>query len=451
VSVLSPSTATWISGSRLRLGVIAAIALAIGSAASLAAEAGAGGATTELVSVDSHGVQPGRKSALPSISAAGRFVAFSTGARLARSDTNAGDTDVYVHDRSTGATRRVSVGSGGRQASGGEPAISADGRFVAFNSEATSLVRPDTNGDVDVFIHDRRTGRSRRVSSSSTGAQANMLSRSPAISADGRYVAFESNATNLVNEDTNRRRDIFVRDMTTGRTRRVSVSSAGAQGDGHSHAASISADGRLIAFTSDATNLVPEDTNGAADIFIHDWRAGKTTRVTLSSTGAEGESRSDSSAVSARGRFVAFASLAPNLVSGDTNETWDVFVRDRETGETSRVSVGLAGRESDARSGSVGISADGRTIAFTSAATNLVDGDINARRDVFVHDRRTSQTRRASVRSAGGQGNGSSTVPAISANGRFVAFASKAGNLVRRDTNLKKDVFVRGPLRGRAR
>jgi Tol biopolymer transport system component len=187
-------------------------------------------------------------------------------------DTNGANRDIFVRDRQSGQTELVSVSSAGVQGNYGSsnPTISADGRFVAFESSASNLVPGDTNGaNGDIFVHDRETGQTERVSVSSAGAQGNYGSVDPTISADGRFVAFRSEANNLVPGDTNDRPDVFVRDRQTGETERVSVSSAGTQGNGHSVHPTISADGRFVAFESSASNLVPGDTNGAnGDIFV---------------------------------------------------------------------------------------------------------------------------------------------------------------------------------------
>ena len=290
-----------------------------------------------------------------------------------------------------GDTTRVSVDSNGAQANGisGVPAISADGRYVAFESDATNLVSGDTNNFNDIFVHDRQTGQTTRVSIASDGTQATGGSSfSPAISADGRYVAFASYAANLVSGDTNNFIDIFVHDRQTGQTTRVSVDSNGAEateGFLGSIAPAISADGRYVAFASDATNLVSGDTNGSSDIFIHDRQTGQTTRVSIASDGTQATGGSSfSSAISSDGRYVAFESNADNLVGGDTNLAPDIFVHDRQTGQTTRVSVDSNGTQANGASYSPAISADGRYVAFESLATNLVSGDTNGSSDIFV-------------------------------------------------------------------
>ncbi len=286
-------------------------------------------------------------------------------------------------------TVRVSVSSTGAQANDEtfDPAVSADGRYVAFTSAASNLVPGDTNSTGDVFVRDTLTGRTRRVSVSSTGAQSALGGWHPAISADGRHVAFGSHASNLVPGDTNNATDVFVHDMTTGKTRRVDVSSTGAQSDSSSADPAISADGRSVAFYSSATDLVPGDTNNAADVFVHDMTNGKTRRVSVSSTGAQVDVTSFTfgAGISANGRYIVFNSTASSLVPADTNDSYDVFVHDVATGQTRRVSVTSDGSQGDGPSLYQAISADGRHVAFQSFASNLVPGDTNAVPDVFLH------------------------------------------------------------------
>jgi Tol biopolymer transport system component len=405
------------------------------------------GQVTERVSVDSLGAQGNWDSGFPSISADGRYVAFASGAtNLVSGDTN-WSADVFVRDRQSGTTERVSVDSLGAQGNGTSvaPSISADGRYVAFSSLA-SLVSGDTNFDDDVFVHDRQGGTTERVSVDSFGTQGNSDSYAPSISADGRYVAFWSRATNLVGGDTNGAYDVFIRDRQSGTTERVSIDSLGAQGNGDSRYPSISADGRYVAFHSVATNLVGGDTNGWLDVFVRDRQSGTTERVSVDSFGAQGNGESLAPSISADGRYVAFTSAASNLVSGDTNGAPDVFVRDRQSATTERVnidSLGAQGNDSSSESRAPSISADGRYVAFHGDATNLVSGDTNGRADVFVRDRQSGTTERVSIDSLGAQGNVGSYDPSISADGRYVAFHSVATNLVSGDTNGFVDVFVR--------
>jgi len=441
----------------LTLVVLAGLLLVPASAAPAAPAAP--GATTRI-SVASGGAQANRDSGGSAVSANGRYVAFESAAsNLVPGDSN-GLWDVFVRDRVAGATTRVSVASGGAQANDGSggPTISADGRYVAFLSGASNLVAGDTNGVGDVFVRDRVAGATTRVSVASSGTQASSGSDEPVISADGRYVAFVSMADNLVPGDTNRRRDVFVRDRVTGATTRVSVTSGGSQaisgpgtasGNG-SEKPAISADGRYVTFLSMAGNLVPGDTNRTPDVFVHDRVTGATTRVSVASGGTQANNDSDQSAISADGRYVAFTSLASNLVPADTNglnaNGQDVFVRDRVAGATTRVSLGSGGAQANGYSQGPAISGDGRYVTFESLARNLVPGDSNGLWDVFVRDRVAGATTRASVTSAGTQANHESAGPGISANGRYVAFQSEATNLVAGDTNGMSDVFLRDRL-----
>jgi Tol biopolymer transport system component len=413
--------------------------------------------TTTLESVSTGGDQGNFYSYAIAISAHGRYVVFSSdGTNLVADDTN-NQTDAFVRDRQTGETTRVSVSSSGEQAAespdpfGGSKAagISSNGRFVLFRSDASNLVPNDTNGAEDIFVHDRQTGATKRVSVSSRGRQANGSSVFPVISADGRYVVFTSGASNLVSGDTNGTSDIFVRDTWTHRTQRVSISSVGRQANGFSEESGISTHGRYVVFTSGASNLVPGDTNHLADVFIHDRRTGTTRRMSVSSQEKQG-SRSPTNtgangpSISGDGRYVAFHSDDSNLVPGDTNHAFDMFVRDRVAGKTRRVSVSTNGEQADAESlGPAIISADGRYVAFASLATNLVGNDDNDATDVFIRDRVAHLTILASLGADGAHGNDSSWPAAMSADDRYLAFSSWAGNLVPNDMSPGPDVFVR--------
>jgi Tol biopolymer transport system component len=358
----------------------------------------------------------------------------------------------------TPGTQRVSVATNGTQSNGmsEEPIMSADGRYVAFDSPATNLVAGDTNAVSDIFVYDRQAAQLNRVSVSTSGAEANGSSSNHAISGNGRYVAFTSQATNLVTGDTNNATDIFVRDTCAGvptgctpTTARVSVTASGAQANGASDAPAISADGRYIAFSSSATNLVSGDTNGATDIFVRDTCAGVSTgctpttlRVSVTNSGAQANGASDEPAITPDGRYVGFRSAATNLVTGDTNKAQDIFVRDRTASTTSLVSVSSSGAQQNANVFEFAMSADGNFVAFRSNATNLVTGDTNGAQDVFVRDRAHSVTQRVSVGTGGAQSNGDSFEATISGDGRYVGFRSNATNLVSGDTNGKQDIFI---------
>ena len=401
---------------------------------------------TERVSVDSMGAQADGNSFTATLSADGRFVAFdSFASNLVLGDTN-GLSDIFVRDRQSGQTSRVSVDNSGAQADRASftPAISAGGRYVAFVSEASNLVPGDTNGFFDVFLRDLQTSRTMRISVDSAGAEANGRSLKVVINADGRFVAFLSDASNLVPNDTNGTFDVFLHDVSSGQTSRVSVDGSGAQANGMNDYIAISADGRFVTFHSAATNLVPGDTNGSEDVFVHDRVTGNTSRVSVDSTGAQGDALSRFPAISGDGRFVAFASLATNLVAGDANSLEDVFVHDRILGQTIRVSVDSSGGQALGASSFAGLSGDGRFVAFGSGAPNLVPGDTNNLVDVFIHDIQTGQTIRMSVDNSGMQvsdGTGNSFTW-MSGDGRFVAFSSDATSLVPGDTNGVSDIFI---------
>lgn len=411
---------------------------------------------TSRASVATNGAQAMALCSDAMLSADGRYVVFDSDAtNLVPVDTN-GFRDVFVRDRRTGTTTLVSVSSGGVQGNGlssvNGNSISADGRYIAFYSSATNLVPADTNGFRDVFLRDMQAGTTTLVSVESTGAQGNGVSSGPTISADGRYVAFYSSATNLVTGDTNAVRDVFLHDVQTGITSRLSVDSSGIQGDGLSSGPKISADGRYVAFYSSATNLVPGDTNGFRDVFVRDVLLATTTRASVDSAGVQGDALSSVPTISADGRYVAFYSDATNLVASDTNAARDIFVRDTQAGITTRVSVDSAGAQSNGSSSPApptssgtppNISADGRFVAFDSDATNLVAGDTNSVTDTFVHDNVTGTTERIDVSSTGTQADAKSAAPTISSDGRFVGFGSAATNLVSGDTNAVEDIFVR--------
>jgi Tol biopolymer transport system component len=390
------------------------------------------GQSTARVSVDSSGAQADLTSWFGTISAEGRFVAFSSDAtNLVSGDTN-GCTDVFVRDRQAGTTERVSVDSNEAQGNGSNTfgeAISAFGRYVVFVSDGTNLVPGDANGVQDVFVRDRQAGTTERVSLGSGGVQANGPSRDGAISADGRFVAFTSDASNLVPGDSNGCSDVFVRDRVANTTQRISVNTSGVQGDSWSSGPSISASGRLVAFESLATNFAPTDVV-PYEIFVRDREAGTTQRV--SGSGAGDVSDSLACRISAEGRFVVFEQFDAGGPS-----RCDILVHDAETAAIYPLSSGSG------FSTSPSISADGRYVVFQSDNFWLVPGDTNGVVDVFLHDLQMNTVARVSLDSAGAQGNLPSAAPLISADGRCVVFRSAATNLVPGDSNGTWDVFVR--------
>jgi probable HAF family extracellular repeat protein len=319
--------------------------------------------------------------------------------------------------------------------------VSNDGGVVAFYSNATNLVAGDTNGRADVFIRNIPSEWTNRVSVSSSGVQGNGDSLNARICGNGRFVVFASDATNLVAGDTSARRDIFIHDRTARTTTRLSVSSGGAQANGNSDLPQISPDGRYIVFQSDATNLVPGDTNSATDIFLRDRLSSTTIRVSVNSVGQQATGPSFQPHLSDNGLSIVFASDAANLVPGDNNFSTDIFLRNRQTNQTVIVSAGSGEAQiGNGDSTTPRISGNGRYITYTSEATNLVFGDSNGVADVFVRDRFNATTMRISM--APNQANAESAAVAISANGRFVLYQSTASNLVKDDTNGVRDVFL---------
>ena len=359
-------------------------------------------------------------------------------------DTNA-TFDIFLWDRDTRSTTRVSVATDGSQANNGssDPSISADGRWVTYRSGASNLVPGDSNDTSDVFVWDRDTRTTSRASVATDGTQADGWSDAPAISGDGRWIVFRSAASNLVADDTNGTSDVFLWDRDTGTTSRVSVATDGTQADGWSDLPAISADGRWVSYRSGASNLVPADTNAADDVFLWGRDGGTTSRVSVASDGSQANGRSDAPAISGDGSWIAYQSYASNLVPGDSNAASDVFLWGREGGTTSRVWVASDGSQANGPSDSPAISGDGRWVSYRSTASNLVVGDTNAKADVFAWDRAAGTTRRVSLATDGAQpADGFSYDPAISSDGVWITYWSYASNLVAGDTNGTWDVFV---------
>ena len=401
--------------------------------------------TIERVSISSLGEEgTGGYSSYSMMSSDGRYVTFeSTTSDLVPGDTN-GNADIFVYDRNLDTLERVSLTDEGVEGNinSNVAAISPDGNYVSFFSQATNFDEDYIVTVADVFIYNRTADTIEHVLAYRDRVEANDVSVYPSVSSLGLYVAFASPATNLVPDDSNLTYDIFVQNTTTGAIERVSVSSLGAEADGSSYYPAISSDGRYVAFYSSATNLVAGDANGTDDIFVYDRTLDTIERVSVSSLGVEGEYGSALPSISSDGRYVAFYSEASSLVPEDTGPTADIFVYDRTLDTIERVSVSSLGVEANDYSQSPTISADGRYIAFESGATNLVDGDTNARSDIFVYDRTLDTIERVSVSTLGVEGNGNSSTASISANGRYVVFESIATNLVDSDTNVKRDIFI---------
>jgi RHS repeat-associated protein len=397
---------------------------------------------TTLASVNTQGSQLAGQNFSPSISADGRYVAFS-------SPNGTGTKQIYVRDRLTGQTALASTDklTGTGNGDSINPSISSSGRYVAFESSATNFGLGDYNGHTDIFVADLLTQSVTKITLDYGGAISgpNGDSSLPAISADGTYVAYSSFASNLVSSDTGSV-DVFVTNQFTGATDRASVDSSGNQSNGNSWRPAFSGDGNYVAFISYASNLVSGDTNGYSDVFVHNRTTGATQRVSVDSSGTQGNDYSlstETPSVSNDGRYVAFFSRASNLVSGDTNGQNDIFVRDRTAGATSRVSTSSTGAQANDSSSSPYISSDGRYVAFASNASNLAAGDRNGSTDVFLKDRSSGVTTLITHDPGGLQANGSSFQVAMSSDGLQLAFASMATNLVLApDANFDTDIFA---------
>lgn len=346
-----------------------------------------------------------------SLSADGRWATFDSLAGNLVAHDDSAFQDVFLQDRSTGETVMVTNGRGTSTASD----ISADGRYVLFDSFASSLVPGDTNGKGDVFVYDRETAEIERLTDGDGGSYA------AGISDDGRYVALYSFATNLVPDDTNNYRDVFLYDRDTDTITRLT------NGTSSSFDPAISGDGQWVSFYSGASNLVPGDQNRARDVFLYDVAHGTTSKITDGSAA----SYSGMDALSTDGRYLTFWSDAADLVPGDDNGVQDVFVFDRTLGTTTRITDG------NNHSSRPSISGDGQHVAFESYATDLAPGtDKNDQLDVFVYDAPTGITTRI------GGSSGPTSRAAVSADGAVVGFTSSASDLAPGDTNDLADVFV---------
>jgi hypothetical protein len=369
------------------------------------------------------------------------------------------DKDFFITN--TRVSQTPPGGPGGSGLSSGPADMSEDGRFIVFVSHASNLVGNDANGYADIFMYDALTYTMTLVSVATNGTQANAGSDLPAISPDGRYVAFQSTATNLVTGDTNVKQDVFLRDTQNNTTTLVSASSAGVIGNGDSWSPSV-ANGGTVVFASDATNLVTTDTNGKRDIFMK-YSSGGVTLISVNGTGGQGDGDSYNPTIASGLGFlgsdfvVAFESNATNLVTGDTNARRDVFVRRSSTSlfpytvnyYTEIMSVSTAGTIGNSNSWRPRVSLDGRTVVFASDATNLVSGDTNGLRDIFQRVRSTSTTTRVNTTSGGVQASGGSSMDAwTSRDGVYVTFASNATNLSGTDTNAVTDIYVKNTTTG---
>jgi Tol biopolymer transport system component len=404
-------------------------------------------AVIERSSVPSGGGEPSGASAEPSLNLDGRWLAFTSSAgNLAGTDGNH-TNDVFVRDQQTHAIQLVSRTSGGAagNAASDRPSISDDGTRVAFRSSATDLAAGG-NAVPAIYVRDLTAGTTTRVSVATDGTPANGASDTPKISGNGRYVVFASDANNLVPGDGNGRTDVFLRDLQTNTTELVSQRASDGPQGGTSTQPAINRDGRYVAFKSTSTNLVPGDTNGGSDVFLRDRTNGAVQRISIASSGAQVKPGSGSPSISADGRVVAFDSPADNIVAHDLNGGTDVFVRDLNALTTTLVSADNTNDEGDGSSRSPALSADGRYVAFQSAAP-LVNEDDNGVSDIYLHDRSAPRTRFLSTTFDLAAAHGPSFgTPALSGDARSVAFQSSATDLVSPDNDHVDDVFTRAAI-----
>jgi len=397
------------------------------------------------------GISEGNEDSLtPSVSAYGRFVTFSSRSYTLVAGDNNNQWDIFRIDRDTGIVSlesRSSSGELGNRISRWS-STSADGRYIAFESSATNLVANDDNFKSDIFVRDTLLGTTGRVNINSSGVEGNGSSSLPRISSNGSLIVFSSQASNLVGGDTNGKQDIFVKDRTTGVLSRVSVNTAGIQannacgGDHSFPGCSISDDGRSVVFESYATNLVTPDTNLESDVFLRDRVSSTTIRVSSTPQGGLPQGSSLWPMVSPFGQWITFTSTAPDLVAGDSNGVSDVFLYELATGAITRLSEVPGGAQANGASYQSNVSADGRFVGFISEADNLVAGDQNGLPDTFVLDRQFGRLTRASVSNSGEEAQGMSISLVISADGRTAVFSSPAPNLVPGDNNVRFDVFA---------
>jgi Tol biopolymer transport system component len=445
-------------------GASLAVCLTVGLALfiSIFAAASASADTTTLLSLQSvadGGAAANENSEQPVASTDGRYVASISFADNLSTIDNDAVPNVYLRDTTTGTTTLVSRqsaadGGAGADDSSGSAAISADGRYVAFTSQANNLSTLDSNLVSNVYLRDTQTNTTTLVSINGAIAAADG-SYFASISPDGRYVEFESNANNMSALDNDAVSNIYVRDTVAATTTLVSRRSAGDGGagaDGSSFDGSISSDGRYVAFASQADNLSAVDNNTIYNVFVRDTVANTITLVSRQSaadggTGADGNSGNAS--ISADGRYVAFDTVAANVSPLDTNSVSDVFLRDTTSNTTtliSRQSVADGGAIGDHESYRPSISADGRYIAFASYADNLSVANANPAGDIFRRDTATDTTALVSRQSAadgGAGGDAESDEGSISPDGRYVVFGSKANNLSALDDDAFDNVFLR--------
>ena len=409
--------------------------------------ADAGGPVTRRLSVGSNEAEGDQESScyVDDLSDDGTRAAFHSDSELAFADEN-GFTDVYIRDVSTGKTRLASIRNNGSDANGSSdgPAISGNGRVIAFKSLATNLVRNDENGAADIFVRDLAARKTERVSIATNGTEAGDVENQPALSFTGRFVAFAT-ASQLVAKDDNHVSDVYLRDRKAKKTRIISVDSNGnSTTDGNSLFPTLSRSGRYVAFESDSDDLIPNDENNSTDIFRRDRKTGKTRRLSVATNGSQLAGNSVYASISADGHLIAFQSGA-EFSPDDDNGYDDVYLRNMNSGTTSFISRTHDGEDGDQESLYPSLSANGRMVGFYSFATNLFPDFETPLYTAYVFDRVTGNLKMVDRDSNGVPGDGVSWVCGMSADGRFVMLSSES-TLVVNDENNVADIFRRGPL-----
>lgn len=381
-----------------------------------------------------------------SVSGDGRYVAFTSyGLNLSPLVINV-FPHIFVRDRTSGTVEMIDVSTTGTE--GNDTAdfavISHDGRYVAFQSYATNLVAGVTAREAHIYVRDRTSGSTILASRSTAGVAGNSFSQAPAISGNGRYVSFTSYATNLVAGADVANGQIYLHDITTRATTLISLNMTNGDANGQSLNSSISFDGRHVAFTSRARDIVTQDTGGRIQVYARDRTTNSTSRISINSAGTWGDRDSDYAMISADGNTVVFTSTATNLTTGVTDAVQRIYVRNRP-GSTTLVASranGASGTLSNGVAQGPTVSSDGRYVAFVSSATNIATGVTGTNDHIYVRDLTGNTTALMDRSAASVLGNNRGYASTVSPDGRFVVFSSDATNLVTGDTNSAPDVFI---------
>ena len=397
--------------------------------------------TTRVSAAPGMGVDGGTD---PHVTDDGGFIVFVSSSSILVEGDNNGADDVFAYATATGNVTRVSLASDGSEADGdsGDPAISADGGTIVFVSSATNLDAAAVGVAGDLYMRETATGVTTRITGGWDDSALNGWVGEPQISADGSTIVYASLASNIVPDDTNGTADVFEYDVDTGVTIKVSRSAIGANANGPSSHPAVSADGSLIVYESTATDIVADDTNTASDVFAYDTITGTTDRASLTESGGQADAASDHPGLAPDGSTVVFESQATNLTEIATQAGYDIYVRDLATGAVALVSVATDGTPGDGPSRNPRISADGLTVVYESEASNLVAGDTNSTADVFAHETSSGATTRVSVADDGTETDAASRYPAVASDGTRVVYESDATSLATNDDNAHTDVFL---------